>query len=389
MDYLQQPLAFKLRKVWRYVQMYGPSRTYIKVRAQQHMRRSPKVLHAACEPTSGQSVGLIGCGNYAFSNIAYYLTHACGGVIGACMDLDRSRAASLGRYYRVPLYTDNADELLANPAIRLIYIASNHASHAEYAIAALRRGKDVYIEKPHVVNADQLERLVAAMAEPAGKVFLGFNRPGSRFGRLIRNRLENESGPGMYNWFVAGHDIDPDHWYFKWEEGGRVLGNLCHWTDFILRLVPAEGCYPIRINPTRAEKSDSNIAVTFTFADGTIAIITFSAKGHTFEGVRERFNAHKGNCLVSMDDFRRLTIDVGHQKKRYFNWYRDHGHARNILSAFKGVRDGLPYDRAEQISYVWNTGWLFLKTKEALESRREITVDSFSAIKSEMLVGQW
>jgi predicted dehydrogenase len=384
MNYYQQPLAFKLRKVWRYVQMYGPSRTYIKVRGQLHMSRSRNVLHAACQPAPDQSVGLIGCGNYAFANIAYYLTRECGHVIGGCMDLDRSRAASLSRYYRVPLYTDSADELLANAAIRLVYIASNHASHAEYAIAALRRGKDVYIEKPHVVSADQLERLVSAMAEPAGKVFLGFNRPGSRFGMLIRSHLENESGAGMYNWFVAGHDIDPNHWYFKAEEGGRVLGNLCHWTDFILRLMPVESCCPIRINPTRAEKSDSDIAVTFTFGDGTIGIITFSAKGHTFEGVREHFNAHKGNCLVSMDDFHRLNIDIGHQKKRYFNWYRDHGHARNILSAFKSVRNALPYDRAAQISYVWNTGWLFLKTKEALESRREITIDSFPALKTEI-----
>ncbi|MFZ0963029.1 MAG: Gfo/Idh/MocA family oxidoreductase [Terriglobia bacterium] len=385
MNYLQQPLAFKLRKVWRYAQVYGPSRTYIKVRAQLHMSRSPEVLHPVRQPTAEQSVGLIGCGNYAFSNIAYYLTRACGHVIGGCMDLDRSRAASLSRHYRVPLYTDSADELLANPAIRLVYIASNHSSHAEYAVAALRHGKDVYIEKPHVVSAHQLKRLVAVMAEPAGKVFLGFNRPGSRFGMLIRSHLENESGPGMYNWFVAGHDIDPGHWYFREEEGGRVLGNLCHWTDFILRLMPMESCYPIRVNPTRAEKSDSDIAVTFTFADGTIAIITFSAMGHTFEGVRERFNAHKGNCLVSMDDFRRLTIDIGPQKKTYFNWYRDHGHARNILSAFESVRKNLPYDRAAQISCVWNTGWLFLKTKEALESCREITIDSLPALETEVL----
>lgn len=166
-----------------------------------------------------------------------------------------------------------------------------------------------------------------------------------------------------------------------------MLGNLCHWTDFILRLMPVEGCYPIRISPTPAGNSDSDIVVTYTFADGTIAIITFSAKGHAFEGIRERFSAHKGNCLVFMDDFRWLTIDIGPQKKRYFNWYRDQGHARNILGAFKSVRNALPYDRAAQISYVWNTGWLFLKTKEALESRREITIDSYPALKTEILAG--
>ena len=41
------------------------------------------------------------------------------------------------------------------------------------------------------------------MSRTEGKVFLGFNRPLSRFGRIIAERLAAESGPGMYNWFVA------------------------------------------------------------------------------------------------------------------------------------------------------------------------------------------
>ena len=30
----------------------------------------------------------------------------------------------------------------------------------------------------------------------------------------------------MISWFIAGHNIDSDHWYFNPKEGGRVLGNL-------------------------------------------------------------------------------------------------------------------------------------------------------------------
>jgi predicted dehydrogenase len=185
----------------------------------------------------------------------------------------------------------------------------------------------------------------------------------------------------MYNWFVSGHDIDPEHWYFKPEEGGRVLGNLCHWTDFILRLVPEDRRYPIRINPTRATRSDSNIVVTYEFADGTIAVISFSAKGHTFEGVRECFNAHKGNCLIAMNNYRTLNVDVGHVKTRYFNWHRDHGHERNILKAFESLRTGVTADRDAQMAYVWDTGCLFLKTREALETNKPLVVESFSAVK--------
>lgn len=378
MDYTRQPLTFRARKVLRYVHLYGPQRTRIKVLGQLHMKR--RFEHLPPRSTrlgTGQQVGIIGCGNYAFSNIAYYLTKEFGRVIGGCMDHNAHRAASLARHYGAPFYTDDVDELLSLSEIDTIYIASNHASHAPYAVRALEAGKHVYIEKPHVVNEEQLAALAAVLPQTDRLVFLGFNRPGSRFGELILEHLGCESGPGMYNWFVAGHAIDPDHWYFKPEEGGRVLGNLCHWTDFVLRM--AGPAFPVIITPTRASRSDTDIAVTYTFADETIAAITFSAKGHTFEGVREVLNAHRGNCLISMSDYERMTIDVVARKRSFRNAFRDHGHRRNIVAALRAVRGQLPYDRAQYLRHALDSAWFFLKTREALESNRTISIESYAA----------
>lgn len=377
MDYLKQPVLFKVRKVLRYCGMYGVRRTYVKMLAHLHMRRRyEKPPTPTATIGSRQIVGIIGCGNYSFTTIAYYLRRRCGDVIGACMDRNLDRAASMAQRYRIPLFTTSAEHIFEHERIRLVYIASNHASHASYAVEALERGKDVYVEKPHVVSERQLELLVDAMERTGRRVFLGFNRPGSRFGRIIRENLARESGAGMYNWFVAGHAIDPDHWYFRPEEGGRVLGNLCHWTDFTLQLVP-DHAYPIEVTPTRAEKSDCDIVVTFKFADGTIGVISFSAKGHAFEGVMERLSAQKGHCLITMDDYRRMVIQHAERKRRYFNLFRDHGHARNIVDAFTSVRDAVPFDGEAQRAYVWNTGWLFLQTRAALEQNRPLVVEPF------------
>ncbi len=118
----------------------------------------------------------------------------------------------------------------------------------------------------------------------------------------------------------------PDHWYFHEKEGGRILGNLCHWTDFCYRMIPEDKRYPIRIIPSRSEKADCDISVSYVFGDGSIATITFSAKGHTFEGVREKLNLHKGNTLISMDDYETMRVDVVEKKKVYKNIFRDHGH---------------------------------------------------------------
>ncbi|HKR66328.1 MAG TPA: Gfo/Idh/MocA family oxidoreductase [Thermoanaerobaculia bacterium] len=373
MDYTRQPFFFKLRKAARYVRLYGVRRTLIKVKGQYHSNRTFATLPAERTERTGRHVGILGCGNFAYSHIAYYLRKNYGAVIRGVMDPSIDKAASLFEEFDADYYTADAQRIIDDPSIDLVFIASNHASHAEYAIAALANGKSVHIEKPHVVTYDQLERLCAAMQTSTGRVTLGFNRPNSRIGVTIRERLWSQSGASMFNWFIAGHEIAPDHWYFRAEEGGRVLGNLCHWTDFVLQLVPEEVRYPITIHPTRAEKSDCDIAVTYVFGDGSIAAITFSAKGHTFEGVRERFAAHRGNVLISMDDFKELTIEEVDRKHRTKQLFRDHGHERAIRASYELVRGG---NRGVTREYVWQTGDLFLRTKDALEQNRVMTIES-------------
>jgi predicted dehydrogenase len=358
--------------------MYGFSRTYMKILGQKHMRRQYDFL----PPQLGgrgerHTVGIIGCGNYPYSTIAYFLRKEFGDCIASCMDIDIHRAASFSRRHRVPLYTENADDIFSDNKIRLVYIASNHATHAEYAIRAIEAGKDVYIEKPHVVSLDQLHRLNDCMRSHNRKIFLGFNRPGSTTGLLIREHCASQDGPGMYNWFVAGHAIDPDHWYFSAGEGGRVLGNLCHWTDFIFRLVPFESAFPVTITPSRYIKSDCDIVVSYVFGEGSVGALTFSSKGHTFEGVRESFRAQKGNVLITMDDFQRLSVEIIEKRKIYKSAHRDHGHRANIIAAYCSVHSDEPYHSESEISYIANTAWLFLKTKEALEANVRMTIDSY------------
>lgn len=381
MDYTQKDLSFKLKKTFRYIRMYGVRRTLMKIRGQYHTKKEFQAFPKRIDPIpSGGHVGIIGCGNFAFSNIAYYLKKNYGNVIRGAMDTDKNRAASMYKAFSLRYYTNSSEELISDTDINLIYIASNHASHAEYGIEALKAGKSIHIEKPHVVNEDQLIRLCKAMIQFDGQVALGFNRPTSKFGREIKRYLQSENGPIMFNWFIAGHEIDPDNWYFRDEEGGRVLGNLCHWTDFVYQMMPPKNRYPLTIKVTRAEKSDCDVAVNYLFGDGSIATITFSAKGHTFEGVRERFSAHRGDVLIYMEDFHKMIIEVVEKKHFFKSFYRDHGHEQNIRNSFGMVAERNANSARCPVSYVWETGELFLKTKQALEENCEITITPYKDI---------
>lgn len=375
-DYLGTPLLFRARKAARYVKLYGAHRTAVKVQSQWHMAKEYERLPEQRTPSKSLHVGVLGCGKFSFSTVLYYLHRNVGPVVRHVMDVDVAKAASLAEHYRVPRYGTSATDLLDDPSIDLVYIASNHASHAEYAIEALRRGKSVHIEKPHVVTEDQLDRLEEAMASSNGRVELGFNRPDSRIGLAIAEAMRGQGGSMMLNWFVAGHEIPADHWYHAPEEGGRVLGNLCHWTDFVFRLVPPAERFPIDIIPVSADSADVDISVSYIFGEGTVATITFSAKGHTFEGVRETFSGHRGDVLVAMRDFRVLTVESGARKRTMRHLFRDHGHERGIMRSYSMVRstDGPPSSgRAPE--YVRGTGLLFLRTKEALEQRRNLRIE--------------
>ncbi len=377
-DYGKLTVAQKAQKVARYVRLYGPLRTLEKVRAQRHMRgdesRLPSRWDNPRPATHGPGdVALIGCGNFAFSTIAYYCDRAEPGFLRGCYDPAGARAVSLCKRYGGRYAAADPGELIADPKVRLVFVASNHASHAEYAIAALGAGKDVHIEKPHVVDDDQLVRLQAAMrGAPRQRVFLGFNRPRSPHFRRLHAWLGAESGPLMINWFVAGHAIPEGHWYFSDAEGGRVLGNLCHWTDLTLEMVGRERAFPARAIPATFQNSKSDFALAFDFADGSVASITFSAKGSTFEGVREYLNVHRGDALVSMRDFQISTLHRGAHRETFRSRFRDHGHGANVLNSLRG-QDSV------SIEGMSDSARLFLAARVAVEQHRPIILPPFHA----------
>jgi len=374
-SYLDRPWLFKLRKVVRYVELYGPGTTLVKVRAQLHSARTEGFdatawRNPACRTPDHPSrfVAIVGCGGFAYSAIAYHLKRAENRFLRATMDIDAARARSLCADYDGSYAATGIDELLRDERIRLVYIASNHASHAEYAIRFLDAGKHVHVEKPQVISEDQLGRLVAAQERnPQAMVFLGFNRPRSRHFERVRATLADQSGTMSISWFIAGHEIPAGHWYFSEAEGGRILGNVCHWTDLTLELVGLERAFPCRVIPVSAPTARSDFCFGIAFADGSEASLTFSAKGHTFEGVREVLHAHRGDAIVSLRDFKETRIYIAERRSRYVSLFRDHGHRANILNSWFAAGSG-DRSRAAGIQRNFATARLFLGVKAAIDS---------------------
>jgi predicted dehydrogenase len=363
----------QFRKLLRYVLIYGFRRTLAKVEGGMHMRGRESLLSYSRRKQREQKVAIVGCGNYAFSTIGYFLVREFGAVIGGCLDTCADRAASFGKKYAVPCWTTEADELFGIKSLELVYICSNHSTHAEYAIQALHRNLSVYIEKPPVVSIGQLHELVEAAKRSKGNVFLGFNRPNSPFMLSLIPEIRAQRGPGTYNWFVVGHKLPADHWYYDGDEGGRVLGNMCHWIDSYVSIVGDE-LLPVIITPSRGSEVDRNVSVSYTFGEGSIGTVTFACRGEIVDGVREYFWGQVGNIMVSIENFDRMVIEEGFERRVSKSWPRDQGHRRSICAPYEALVGGNTVDKQATIRRLVLSGLLMLKTSESLVDGEARTV---------------
>lgn len=123
----------------------------------------------------------------------------------AC-DLDAGRAADLAKTHDGAQSVTDFKAVLADPAVSAVIVATLNGSLAPLALAAVRAGKHVLVEKPGALNAAQL-RAVAAAAENAGvKVRIGYNHrfhPGLQKARELADA--GALGPMMFLRGRYGH----------------------------------------------------------------------------------------------------------------------------------------------------------------------------------------
>ena len=287
-------------------------------------------------------IGLIGCGQFQFSTIGYFLSKGLTNRFLFCYDVMEGKAKSLASYYKVPNVVEEYGEVFKQEGTELVYIASNHASHTNYAEEFLNKGIDVYCEKPISVSFDQFDSLLEAVNKSDAKFYAGYNRPYSPAVQKIRRQVstkQNSDGKFSLNCFVSAHDIPEDHWYRNPKEGTRICGNVGHWLDLMIHMYNWRGYIPkkykVQIAYSNTEEPDDNITISIATPEGDLTSITITARSEPFEGINETINFQYDTITAKIDDFRSITI--WDEDKLYKKKYRpkDVGHKRSVMQPFR------------------------------------------------------
>ena len=120
--------------------------------------------------------GFIGCGSVTEVKSGPAFQKIAGSQVVAVMRRHGDKARDYARRHGIPKWYDDADQLIHDPDVNAVYVATPPYAHAEYTIKACRAGKPVYVEKPMARTYRECQRMNAACQEAGVSLFVAYYR---------------------------------------------------------------------------------------------------------------------------------------------------------------------------------------------------------------------
>ncbi len=286
-------------------------------------------------------VGFIGAGSFARGYLLPHLRGRDGVRLEAVATARGFTASEIARRFDFRVAASDPRQVLEDPSIDAVFIATRHDSHAALVLAALAAGKHVFVEKPLCLTEDELRELRGALMHGDRIVQVGFNRRFSPLAVALREVLAARRGePVQITCRVNAGSLPEDHWLNDPRiGGGRVLGEGCHFVDLMQFLA---GAMPRHVSAARfgVEATGASSAIV-AFANGSVGTLVYQANGPR-SLPKERIEAFAGGSGGVIDDWHRVEIHDGGRVRRKKVSGQAKGFREEIDAFFAAIRDGVP-----------------------------------------------
>ncbi len=286
-------------------------------------------------------VGWIGAGSFSRAKLVPALQKISGVRFVGLVNATGVSAQKAGRNFGFGYCCTDANEILNDPAINAVFIGTRHHLHASLVIAALERGKHVFVEKPLCVNEAELHQISEAYARSGRLLTVGFNRRFSPFAGDCTKLFKDRVGPLSMLYRVNVGRLPSGHWVYDSTQGhGRVIGEICHFVDlmgFLSSSLPVEvQAWPVDYLDANPE---DNIHVHIRFADGSRGEILYLSSGSS--GVsKERIEVFGQGQTAICEDFRTSHFYRGNQHRRKWSFFQEKGHREELRAFVAAVKHG-------------------------------------------------
>jgi predicted dehydrogenase len=279
--------------------------------------------------------------------------------IVAAVDVDVDRLAAFTTEWSVPRGYSGLSEMLDAERPDLVHLCTPPGAHREQALSCLRRGRNVLCEKPPALSLRELDEILAAQAESAGRFATVFQH---RFGAAARKLRGLVGDPRLGRPMTAVCDTlwyRPDAyfevpWRGNWEieGGGPTMGHGIHQMDLLLSILgPWREVVAVAARRARPTATEDLSCAIVTFEDGTLATVTNSLLSAR-ETSYLRFDFEHATVEVSHlygygDDNWTVTAAPGHENEVAAAWAEGpsgsgSGHGAQIAAVLEAIEVGEP-----------------------------------------------
>lgn len=331
-------------------------------------------------------LALVGAGNYCKSMLLPFLPKLPHVSLETICTTKGAHADHLAQRYGFRMATTEAEEVFNNPTINAVMIATRHDSHAHLAARSLQAGKHTFVEKPLVMNEEQLQPIIELLEHRQQNhptLWIGHNR---RFSPLVQQLRNHFAGIDVRQIHCQVYSTAPasDSWYQdSTEGGGMLLGDACHFIDLAVLLAESIPTDIHALETKDAGHRYDSWAIQMQFANGSVASIRYIS-GSQLEYERETIDVTGGGRSAHLVGFRKLTLHAGSRKKTTRLLQPDLGQEamlKAMMAQFQGV--GGTEDLTE--SFVLSTQAL-LAVQRSIRDRRVVRLEQqfpFRFIESE------
>lgn len=137
--------------------------------------------------------GIIGCGDVCEtkSGPAFYkIEHS---ELIAVMRRDEAKIKDFAKRHHVPKYYTDAEQLINDPEVDIVYIATPPNSHKAYTLMSLNAGKPVYVEKPMAMNYAECGEMIRASEISRQKLYVAYYRRALPYFLKVKELLDNKT----------------------------------------------------------------------------------------------------------------------------------------------------------------------------------------------------
>lgn len=306
----------------------------------------PAVVRARPAASSDElRIGLIGAGNFAKAFLLPAFSRQPGVRLQIVCTASGVAAAAVAKKYEANA-TSQAQDVIDDPAVGLVMIATRHDTHAEYVIRALDAGKAVYVEKPLALTEDDLARIkcaydgqIALGRQPF--LMVGYNRRFSPLAVSLRGVFAGCDEPLAMVYRVNAGAVAATEWVQDVRVGGgRVIGEGCHFVDFLSYVA---GARPVDVSASAIAapppSTTDNVTMTLRFENGSIGTIHYFANGHP-SLPKEYVEVFGGGIAAQLQNFKTLTIAGARAagRTRYFGQVK--GFQEEAAAVVNALRSG-------------------------------------------------